>query len=213
MKKCIQSAGILLLIVTVNFLNASDNTAIVNRLEKHIKQLHAISKKRKEIVFTKFKYEPTDTGQQGPQIFKNLLIAWSVHNITKSHNLDALYNIWQFFKSYGVQADDEQLFLKEISIVIFMIYRTLLPNEARTLDNHLILINDLLALYNKLVSLPIDRLLDTLDECLEQVKELIDEFSERIEAQSSHIQLWRRWGIPLVIVGGIGYIVYKRYNG
>lgn len=186
-----------LLVVPVYSLTDPVSDTIVKRVEQHITFLRKLDKRYAQVTSDMIEFSKSDMLNDTVIHFDHDLITWAIKKIKRDQNLKPLFDIWSDFKVYRDNSPEDQNFLKECTLLIFIFYNNIFIAYDEANDRAKV--QDVVELFQKINNLPIGELLDILDTISEQLVEMLEKYEPEAN-QSLFSWLRSNWWVPPTIV-------------
>ncbi len=204
-KQLILSSFLLYLLTTPPVM--ADRSQTIARLDTHIKQLYNVYKNKKSSLILQLQHRNIDKDIG----FKHDLLTACMHEVFDKNDLSPLVNLWETYQKNPQAVDEQDLFVKEMTVAVYYVYQTLLHQVS--LEKHRdIAITDVIALYTQLMVLPIDKLLDMLDECLRKFNAIMELYSLPKNEQTWEEWFRRYWWVMPVVIAALATTFYRHYS-
>lgn len=182
-----------------------DTEYVINRLNPHIDALIQFSKTNKKMnPGFNSRFSVISEGVPSAE-FTHELIKLCAKQMEQYGSLDPLFETWRLFKQTFKNVDPH-IFLREMAVMIFAIYRNVLVQALERTPTRVTLeeVNDL---HQRISMLPIHELLDALDKCYEQFTLILQDYGPKDLDWVTWIQ--NNWWVPPVSAASLIYSLFK----
>jgi hypothetical protein len=187
---------------------------IINRIEKHVAYMYTIIAYDRMAPLSMVTTEGEDTFNflcQELTHYTHGAIVQCIKDIQKTKSLRPFFLMWRRFTVQyqdDTPTDNEPLFLKECSILIFTFYNNILHEADQGEDRNRVTITEIIELYEAINALPITKLLDLLDQMMDEITNILGAYPLQ-QNQSIFGWLQQNWWIPSIVVGALLINVYS----
>lgn len=163
-KYMLKAILILFFIMGYNMNCAQDMRTTIYHIDKHVSSLCAFDKMKENILLV----IPKNT-QANLQIFNHALTYWCEKMVLKEGNIDALFDTWKMFKTHAIEDGESFIFIREFSILLFMLYQSIFYVHFHMTPD------ELCALYEQVIKFPLEKIMVLLDQSLDRVALMLEE--------------------------------------
>lgn len=181
---------------------------IVSRIDTHVKYLTDVCLKNEIINNLIFKPGPNiSLLLEDPIEFKSELVCLCRDKMKHKNQLEPLVTTWNEFKEYRLR--DSNLFIREFTILILIIYKNLLVTILPLTSSRNI-ISEMLNVFQQSLSLPVGELIYVIEIFYNKINLIVS--SVAVENNLNWYQwLKKYWHVPSAILAAIVTLAIKNY--
>lgn len=191
-----------------------DVNMAIKRLKPHIEVLEQFNTKNKLLKLLPYKTPNRFIFIDDIADFTHGLLRICVKKMLNEESLDPLFVMWRLFIN-EYQDVDSEIFLREMSILLFSIYKNIFTAylQNRSVATPAIdaaFLQSAIELYQRVSVLPIKEILEILDDCLVQFTVIMKDYG--IDENKTWITwLKKYWWVPPVVVSSMFFSIIKNF--